>query len=678
MLFSYNWLKSFFKGSFPSPKELVDLLTMRVFEVENLEHFGRDFILDIDVLPNRGPDCFSHIGIAREIGAILNKKPYFPKLKVKEISNLNSQKLLKLEVKNKNYCQRYTGRVIVNVKVAPSPEWIQEKLIVCGLRPINNIVDITNYVMLETGQPLHAFDLDKIRDKKIIVRRAKKGEKIITLDDETYVLDEEILVIADTKEPLAIAGIKGGKKAEITDDTKRIVLESANFNQKIIRKASRKLNLKTDASWRFEHGIDPNLTEKAINRAAFLISQIAQGKVTKGLLDIYFKKNLPRKIKLDLDYIERIIGVKIPEREILNILERLEFRCQKSKDNSILVQIPTFRLDILFQEDLIEEIARIRGLDKLPSIFPLAPLIPPERNPSLFWADFIRDALKEMGFTEVYNNSFIDKETARIFNYNLSKLIEVENPPSANYQYLRPSLIPSLLKNIKLNQKEFKDITIFEIGKIFKKEKAKYKEKRQICGAMIGDNFYQLKGVIDSLFEKLGIPGVWYDEYQPTPEDSKIQIWHPKICAEIKIGKEELGFLGEISPRILGELEIREKVVIFDLDFEKLKNLAIEEKEYLPPSPFPSAIRDLAILVPRETKIADVLNIIQAAGGKLVRDVDLFDIYEGSELPKGKKNLAFHIIYQAEDRTLRSKEIDKLQKKIIKALEQNPGWRVRK
>ena len=688
MKFSYNWLQSFFKKKLPKPAKLAELLTAKAFEVSEVKRVDTDFVLDIDVLPNRGPDCFSHFGIVREISAITNLTwaagrwcPASEKIKLIENKKNRVKDFISVKVKNQLACLRYTARVVVDIKVGSSPKWIQKRLKVCGLRPINNIVDIANYVMLETGQPLHAFDFDKIESvkiKNIIVRKARKSEKIITLDNEKHDLDDDILIIADEVEPLAIAGIKGGKKAEIDNKTKIVVLESANFDSRIIRKGSKKLNLRTDASLRFEHGIDPNLTETAINRATFLIQKLVGGKVARGIVDIYPKKVFPKRIKLDLDYVEKLLGVKIPPKEIIRILKSLNFKIiQHLKSNSrcLIVEVPTFRLDISIPEDLIEEIGRLYGYEKIPTTFPVVALIPPKRNEEIFWEDITKNILKEAGFTEVYNYSFINKEDEKLFGFRKSDLIEVENPVSLEQKYLRPSLIPSLLKNVQTNQKIFQDVKIFELGKIFQKPN---KEKKMLTGLMSGDVFYQAKGLIDLLLNKLGISNIWYDEFKARPEASKAAIWRPKKCAEIKVNHEEIGFLGEIFPGILEDLKISMRLVIFDFDFEKLTKLVSEEHEYRPISRFPVAIRDLAVLVPPETKVEEVLNKIEASGGPLIRDIDLFDIYEGEELPERKKNLAFHIIYQAEDRTLSSKEIDEIHNKIIKELEEEPEWQVRK
>jgi len=685
MKFSYNWLKEHIEGEIPKPKKLAELLTLHSFEVEGVEKILSDFLLNIDVLPNRAADCFSHIGIARECAAILNVKCKSPEVKLSEDKKLKAKDFVKIKVKNKQDCSRYTVRVFIDVKVRPSPQWMKKRLKVCGLRPINNIVDIANYVMLETGQPLHAFDLDKVANQKIIVRRAKRGEKIITLDNEKYDLDKEVLVIADPKGSLGIAGIKGGGRAEIDKKTKRVVLESANFNSKVIRQGSQKINLKTDASWRFEHGIDPNLTEMAANRAAVLIREVAGGKIAQGLVDFYPKRVLPRRVKLDLGYVEKLLGVKIPEKKIKNILQRLGFKTSEQAPRKIVVEVPTWRLDISLAEDLIEEIGRIAGFEKIPAKFPLAVLTPSQRNLNIFWEGLTKNILKAAGFSEVYNYSFINERDAETFSYKVKRksvLVELENPISVEQKYLRPSLIPNLLKNIQKNQKYFDQIKIFELGKVFKIKSKKqktpnYQEKRVLAGVITGDAFYQLKGVVDLLLNKLGISNIWYDSYQPTPEESKREIWHPKKCAEIKVNHQELGFLGEIKPSLLGNLKIEKKAVVFDLDFEKLQKLSSEEQEYRPISRYPAAIRDLAILVPKEIRVVEVLNEINTAGGGIIKDIDLFDIYEGVEIPSGKKSLAFHIIYQSSKKTLKSEEVDKIHQKIIKALQINPEWQVR-
>jgi phenylalanyl-tRNA synthetase beta chain len=664
MKFSYNWLQSFFDKKLPRPEKLAEVLTMHSFEVEDVEKFGKDFVLDIDVLPNR-TDCYSHFGMAREISAILGLKLKEEKWNLEEDKNLRAENFASIKVVSG--CQRYSARIIFDAKVEESPDWIKERLEVCGIKPINNVVDITNYVMLELGQPLHAFDLEKIEGKKIIVRFAKKGEKILTLDDEEYDLDKDILVIADSKKPIAIAGIKGGKETGISEKTKIILLESANFDPITIRRGSIKLDLKTDASMRFSHGLDPNLTEIAANRAAYLISEICGGKVAKGILDFYPEKVLSKKIKLEIGKVESLLGTKIPKQKILKILKSLGFKVNQK----LIVEVPTFRRDVSIQEDLIEEIGRIYGYEKIEKKFPVSALVPPKKNPEIFWENFVKDVLVSLGFTEVYNYSFLSKEDIENFGFE-KEAIEIENPASAFYQFLRPSLIPGLIKNVQKNQTEFSEIKIFEIGRIFKNKK----EKKALAGVITGEKFFEAKGVIDTLLKKMGISNFYFDFYEPTPEESKISIWQIKKSAEIKIDGEEVGFLGEISRKILEKYKIKDKIVAFDIDFEKLTNLATEEHEYEPFSIYPAIIRDISVLVPKDVLVEDVMNVIEETAGKLIRDIDLFDIYE--EIEEERKSLAFHIIFQLKDRAILPEEVENAFQKIVENLEKNPDWEVRK
>lgn len=652
---------------------------MHIFEVEEIKKIGNDWAINVDVLPNRAADCFSHIGIAREIAAITNEKLNLPAINPEKDPKVKTKDFVTIEVLDKNDCPRYTARAIEGTKVGESPSWMQERLTTCGLRPINNIVDTVNYVMLETGQPLHAFDFNKLRKDgkkaKIIVRRAKKGEKILTLDGETFELNENILTIADESSPLVIAGIKGGKRAEVDSTTVVVLLEAANFDSSLIRRSSSQLVLKTDASLRFEHGLDSSLTEAAINRAAQLIAEIAGGKAAQGLADVYSKKAPAKKVKLDFYYVEKLLGVKILVKEIKSILAKLGFGVSNEKAGSIVVIVPGWRLDIELPEDVIEEIARLHGYGKIPAVFPRAVLVPPKRNDEMFWGDVARSVLKEAGLTEVYSYSFLSEKDAGIMGYGTRDLVEVENPVSQDQKYMRPSLIPNLLRAIERNQKQFPEIKIFELGKVFRKNKT---EKNILCGAVNGEGFYLAKGIVDRLLQGFGISDAWYDEYKPKPEESKGSVWHKQKCAEIKSGKEEVGFLGEIAQTVLDQLGVLRPVVVFDLDFEKLQKLAMEEYIYRPISKYPAAVRDLAVLVPRHIKSEEVLNIIETVGRELVRDTDLFDIYDGEELPDGKKNLAFHIVYQAHDHTLSSAEIDRAHNKIIAALEENVEWEVRK
>lgn len=703
MKFSYKWLQSYFKKKLPTPDKLAEVLTMHSFEVEGVEKVEQDWVLDVSVTPNRAADSFSHLGLAQEIGIILGFEGDIPLSKLKEEPDLKVSDFINVQVENSEDCPRYTARLLTDIKIGPSPKWIQERLEACGLRPISNVVDATNYVMLETGQPLHAFDLNKISGvqipnskspirnksqisnpklKTIIVRRAKRGEKIITLDNEKYNLNKNVLLIVDEGGPLAIAGVKGGKKAEIGPTTKTIILESANFNPHLIRQASRDLKIKTDASLRFEHGLDPNATRPAIDMVAALIQEITGAKLAKGVADVYLKKVYPKRVKLGLDYVGKLLGIKMTSQKVKDIIKRLLcLKIKEQKPQYVVVEVLTQRPDITLPEDLIEEIGRIYGYGKIPAIFPRSILVPPEVNENLAYQHKVSDILASLGFTQSLNYSFIGEQDVSILSKAKRNLVSLLNPVSEDKKYLRPSLLINLLKNVKENLKYFEQIRLFEAGKIFKKTKKGLKEKSMLAGAVSrtggGEElFYELKGTIDALLDQLGIGGVWYDDYQPTPEDTSSALWRQGHCAEIKLDSEEIGFLGQINPQILSKFSVGESVFAFEIDWGKLVNLASEERLYRPPSRFPALSRDIAVLVNLDDKVEKVLNVIEKEGGPLLIDVDLFDFYMGEGIEGGRKSLAFHLVFQSAERSLSDKEVNVIQDKIIKALEER-GWRVR-
>ncbi|MFA5746770.1 MAG: phenylalanine--tRNA ligase subunit beta [Candidatus Paceibacterota bacterium] len=686
MLFSYNWLQEFFPKKLPAPQKLAELLTMHFMEVEGLEKCGQDWVLNIDVLPSRGGDCFCHFGVAKECGLLAGLKIQPADYDVEEDKKITTKNLVKADIQDKIGCRRYTARLVKDVKIGPAPEAIKAKMASCGLQSINNVVDATNYVMLEMGQPLHAFDADKLVGG-IVVRRAKKGEKILSLSGVEYELDEKDLVIADSKGILAIAGIKGGRRAEIDENTKTIILESANFDPASIRRTSRRLNLKTDASWRFEHNLDPNLSEIAIDRVASLIQEMAGGIIAGGRVDVYPKKTSPKILKFDLNSANSLLGADISEAKMISILKGLGLGVKPAKKGIVSVAVPTWRQDINLEADLIEEIGRVYGLDNIKPVFPCVDMAPAKRNNNIFWEGAAKDALKEAGLSEVYNYSLLFDKQAETFGFHSVAMAELKNPVNVGQKYLRPSLLPHLLNNIKIHEKiisdqssgvDISEARIFELSKVFysikKGGKDVNEEKAMLSGAALGNGkvFYEIKKAVDLLMDRLGAGPVNYEEAAGS------NVWHPGVLAEIKIGKETVGLIGEISPKISSELEISQGVIAFDIDFEKLQKFCTEERIYRPIPKFPPTTRDLAVLVPVSVKAGEVLDVIKASGGELASRVSLFDVYEGKNLPQGKKNLAFQIIYRSLEKTLTNQEADISQNNIIKALEANPGWEVRK
>jgi phenylalanyl-tRNA synthetase beta chain len=659
MNFSYNWLQSFFNEKLPEPEELAKLITLRLFEVDEIQKKQNDWLINIDVLPNRACDCFSHFGIAREISAITKKK-----LIVKEKKLSIKKGSVSLKIKDKENCSRYTLALIRNVKIEPSPQWMQERLKVCGLQPINNIVDIVNYVMLETGQPMHAFDFNEIAGQEIIVRKAREKEKIIGLDNKEYFLNNEILVVSDPEKLLGIAGIKGGKNAEIKKETTVVALESACFNRIAIRKASRTLKLRTDASLRFEHGLTPDLTIKGMKRALELIQAN-----NIELIDYYPIKDKKKIIKIDLDYSERLLGKAISKNETKKTLSLLDFKTIKEGPDFLEVEVPTQRLDVNYQEDLIEEIGRIHGYENIESVPPQALTIPPVKNQELFWINQAKKVLESLNFTETYNYSFISQEQTSVFGYNSSDLFEVEKPVSLDQKYLRPSLIPGILKNIKENQKNFKNFKMFELGRVFQKNK----EFNELVGITTGDCFYQVKGAVELLIEKMGISKVIFIE---SKQDLKYIDRDKK--ADIFLDKQRIGLIGNFSHEILKNLKIKPDVSFFVLDFDQTKEKASEQKIFQPLPRFPEITRDMAVLVPLETAFQELLDSLRKTKLSLVEDIILFDVYQGKEIPKDRKSFALRFIYRDNQKTLTDQQVNLSHQKITDQIEKNKNWKIRK
>ncbi len=670
MVFSYNWLQSFFKSKLPEPKKLSDSITLRIFEVDGIKKSGKDQAIDIDVLPSRAGDCFSHVGIAREISAILGKKPIFPNTKLKK-NSFKEKSPISVEVKNSKDCQRYTAAIIKNIEVKPSPLWMKDLLAVCGVQSINNIVDIVNYAMLETGQPMHAFDLDKISGNKIIVGKAKDGQEITTLDDKKYVLNKNILAISDSEKILGIAGIKGGKNAEIDKETSSIVLESANFNRLLIRKGSANLKLRTDASLRFEHGMDSNLTEEGIKRAIDLIHQEAEGKLV-NVIDFYPVKRKKKKIKLDLEYLRSLLGANVKNSEAKKILLGLGFVVLKENQKYLEIEVPTRRIDVSRQEDLIEEVARIYGYEKIKSFLPEMPIAAPSRNKDFYWSEKVKEILKNAGFCETYNHSFISQKQSEIFEYQEKELIEVEKPVSLDQKYLRPGLIVHLLENLGKNEKFFKDFKIFELGKVFEKQN-EITEKEELAGIITGDSFYEVKGTVELLFEKLGIKEVEFKDFS-----SDLKFLHINKKAKILSKSKEIGFIGNISFKMLENLKIKSNASFFLLCFEKIKEIAEEKQHYRQIAKFPTTARDLSVIIPEKEKYENILKTVKKFKTPLIEKIELSDVYRGKEIPENKKNITLRFTYRDDKKTLTAKEVNKLHQKIIEKVEENKNWQVRK
>jgi len=681
--FSYSLIKKLVPA-IKSKRDLINKLNLHFFEAEDLS--GN--VLDISIPPNRFSDAASHIGIGREVSAILGIKmrtyaDYTQKCaEVFRVSprSVRASQRFRVEVQDKNLCPRYVAQYFENIKVGPSPKWVKDVLVDCGLRPINNVVDIMNYAMLETGQPLHAFDYDKLvtsdkRQATIIVRRAKKGEKITTLDDKSYELNKNILVIADIKRPLAIAGIKGGKEAEIDKNTKRIVVESANFNGVNIYKSSKTLKLSTDASLRFSHNISPELTIIGLNRASQLLAEVSGAKAGQ-IVDVNFTKSRKKIIKFNLEKFNQFIGLNLDVKTVRLYLERLGFKInqnQKSRrkvgiptetsglitQNSFLVEAPLLRQDIKLFEDLAEEAIRLHGYNRLKSRPPHIYLHLSGFEDQIVLKDKIRKVLIAAGLSEVSNYTFIG-ETDLVFGKNWGdKVVELENPISAQLKYLRPSLAPHLLKNIEGNFRFFDEVKIFEIGKTFFRDNKNKLNEKLILGIALasknnGQVFFELKGIIKEFFGKIGL----VDYLMPEMADGNNYLQSNEVL-KIESDGAVIGYLGGVNKSF-----VKGDAALAEIDLDALLKLVVEEHEYRPLPKYPSMMRDISILVEPTVRVGEIMQAIQEVDLKYIEDVDLIDEYDVAS----KRSLTFRVIFQAQDRTLTNKEINQEMEKIVKIL----------
>lgn len=672
MRYSYSWLSSLL-SKIPQPKEVARLLTLHSYPVDQLVKIGSDFVFDIDIPANRVPDSAGHVGVAREIAAITKASLKLPPTFIKSSSDSVSRAIT-IAVDEKVGCH-YVASVIMGIIVKSSPRHIQERLLSCGLRPINNIVDATNYIMLETGHPVHAFDYDKIAGKKIFVRFAESGETMETLDGIHIALSPRHVIIADTKGPLAIAGVKGGKRAEITASTKNILCETAIFDPQLVRDTARATGIFTDASTRFSHGLPSGMLDDVASRLLSLIQSVAGGVAKKGFVSSGRKALQGAPVSLHPGRAESLLGHTIADEEIHTILLCLGFRVTKKSKEEFLVVSPVWRTDISCEEDLIEEVGRIFGYEKIVPRPPETVLLHPEESDEHYFADTIRSYVRAFGFTEIQNYSF-EAHNKRSDTIPL----ELANPISKEYRYLRTSLAGGIFSTIGSNINYEKPLKIFEVGDVFRSMK-KLPETRSLCAVAIAgaknseQTYFEMKGVVEALFSELGVTDVWFKDI--AREDvqwpySPRMLMHPYRAAFCKSNGTTLGVLYEVHP----EASLKNSVIILELSMEELFTKERMTYEFRPLPKYPASVRDLAILVPKEEKVDDVLEIIQKAAGDLLRDVDLFDYYEEDTVSIDRKSLAFHLVFQAHDRTLTDMEVSKQVGRITQALGRE-GWEIR-
>ena len=626
-------------------------------------------VVEFEITSNR-PDCFSIIGLAREAAATFRKPFNMPKIEVIE-KDKSMENMIDIQIKNYDICPRYTCRIIENVKIEPSPQWLRHRLTAAGIRPINNIVDITNYVMLELGQPMHAYNYDEIEGKKLIVRNANKGEKLVTLDGIEREFDETVLVIQDENKVIDLAGIMGGENSMITNDTKTILLESANFNGTHIRLTAKKLGLRTDASSKYEKGLDPNLSILALDRACQLINMLQCGEVLKGYLDFYPQKREISSISYDSDRINKLLGTNLSEKEIIDLLALVEV-----ESDGKTAKIPTFRPDLETEADLAEEVARFYGYNNIEVTLSTGTPTVGKKTYTQNIIDKIANTMVCCGLSQALTYSF---ESPKVFdklnieeNSELRNTVTISNPLGEDFSIMRTSTLNGMLTSIATNyNRRNKEAYLFEIGKVYLPKELPLKElpieKDILTIGMYGNiDFYDIKGVFENLFCELGM-----EEKVEYSQIDSLSYMHPGRTAIITDEKnEEIGYVGEIHPQVASNYNIGTKVYFGVVYIEKLVELTNFNISYKPLPKYPNIQRDISMLVKDEINVKEIEKIIKNKGGKLLENVKLFDVYKGEQIEKGYKSVAYSILFRSNEKTLTDEEVNGPMKKILKELEE--------
>lgn len=647
-----------------------------------------DVIFEMELTPNRA-DCFSMVGMALETGAIFNRKVTLPEVKVKEEGpSINGR--ASIHIAEPEYCSRFCSRLLENVKIGRSPEWIESRLRSNNIRPINNIVDAANYVMLEMGQPMHTYDYDKIAGHSLTLRYAKDGEVLVTLDGEKRTLTSADLVIADEKGAVGLAGVMGGLNSEITESTTSVLLESAVFDSASIRRTSRRLGLRSEASGRYEKGINAKRSAEALNRICQILEEQGACTVAADMLDEYPNPKPEQVIHTSFDAINDYIGIHLPDEQITDILTRLHFKVENN-NREIAVTVPEFRLDVEGRHDLAEEVARVYGYANIPITTPWSAIAEGKMSQEQEASMLIEDTLINSGLSQVLNYSFMHKDDLKRLNYpethKVFNAIPIMNPISEEYPDLRTTLMPGLIHTLKYNlAQKNSEVSIFEIGRVYYPKALPLTElpveDNRVSALLSGTvseegypndhrpyDFFDIKGIVENVLAKLGITD--YDIQR-----SVCPVFHPGVSADfVKDGKILVSF-GELHPAVLDNFDIKQKVYGFSMSLSELNDYISGEVAFQPIPKFPASARDLAILVPEELSDADVEAIITKRGGKHLESLTLFDLYQGKQVPEGYKSMAYSLAFRAPDRTLTDSDVDTWIKKIVDDLEKS-GCRLR-
>ena len=627
-----------------------------------------DTNVEYEITSNR-VDCFGILGIAREAAATF-RKPFVPPVVTETGNDEDVNDYMKVEIKDTDLCSRYCGRLVKNVKIEPSPKWMQRRLAANGIRPINNIVDITNYVMEEYGQPMHAYDYDQIADHKIVVRRAADGEEFETLDGTTRTMDSDVLMICDGDKAIGIAGIMGGENSKITDDVKTMFFEAACFDGTNIRLSSKRIGLRTDASAKFEKGLDPNNAIDAINRACQLIEELGAGEVVGGVVDVYPTKKEERQIPLEPDRINKLLGTDISKEEMLTYFKPLELRYDEATN---MLTIPTFRQDLIGCADIAEEVARFFGYDKVPTTLPKSSVAGNLSFKARVEA-VARNIAEYSGFSQGMCYSF---ESPKVFDKLLldendpaRKAIVISNPLGEDFSIMRTLSLNGMLSSLATNyNRRNKDVRLYELGNIYIPKALPLTElpdeRMQFTLGFYGDgDFFTMKGVVEEFLEQCGIKEA--PTYDP---DAKKNFLHPGRQANICLGDAVIGYLGEVHPEVLNNYNIGDRAYVAVIDMPQIVERASFDRKFKGIAKHPATSRDLSMLVPKHVLAGQIEAVIRQRGGKLLESYHLFDIYEGAQVKPGYKSLAYSITFRAADRTLEEKEVSAVMKKILNGLE---------
>lgn len=632
-----------------------------------------DTVIEVNVTPNR-PDCLSHIGVARELAAISNSKLKKPIIRIQESQNSIGD-FISVKINDETACPRYVGRLIQNVQIAPSPEWMKNRLEAVGVRSINNIVDITNYVLMETGQPLHAFDYDKLDSQEIIIRKAKEGETFQTLDNKEHTLKTDDLLICDGPKGVALAGIMGGANSEISDQTVNIFLESAYFDPMTIRKSAKRLGMSTEASQRFERGADPENTIYAADRAAQLFCELANGSLAKNVADVYPKVINKKSVSLRFSSIPKILGISIDKEKIVEMLSSIELEVQDG--DPIQVVIPTNRPDLTREIDLIEEVVRLYGYDNITPKTETTFTLQSEIDEELQFTEKLKDLMVGLGYREIWTASFTSKKNLDILAPNLNA-VNVKNPLSPDTAYIRTTLATGVLESVKWNfNRGSKNLQLFEIGKQFiANDSSLPTESTILMGALAGNvhyknhwreksrsmDFYDIKGNVEALFAKLHI-----QEYNWIKDP--VYLLNSQSSLSIVVNNNKIGWAGEVSDKISDSFGLEKGIFLFQLDLHLLFRCLPGRTKYQTIAKYPIVKRDLAILVDEDILVQDLQSIITEKSGSLLINTEVFDFYHGEQIPSGKKSIAFSLSFQSNERTLTENEIEPIIQSVMKALE---------